>query len=81
VATTKTVIKLSYKEKQELDGLPTKIERLESQQAELHERMADPDFYKQAPELIVTVNNQLAELESSLAELLQRWEELEARTQ
>ena len=38
--------KLSYKEKQELEALPGRIEELEAASRDLHEAMADPSFYQ-----------------------------------
>ena len=38
--------KLSYKEKQELEALPGRIEELEAASRDLHEAMADPSFYR-----------------------------------
>ena len=40
--------RLSFKQQQELLELPATIERLESQIAELHDEMAQPDFYRQS---------------------------------
>ena len=39
--------KLSYKLQRELDALPARIESLETEQARLHERAADPELYRQ----------------------------------
>src|SRR5215471_389073 len=39
--------RLSYHEQRELEALPGKIEALEAEQAELHARMGDGDFYRQ----------------------------------
>ncbi|QEG43375.1 ATP-binding cassette domain-containing protein [Roseimaritima ulvae] len=70
--------RLSFKEKHELEKLPEKIERLETQIAELHDSMADPEYYKQPGALQAANQNQLSELEQELATAYQRWEELEA---
>ena len=40
--------KLTYREQQELDSLPKQIETLESEQAALHRRLAEPTFYVNA---------------------------------
>ncbi len=68
--------KLSYKESKELEKLPLLIEELESAQAEIHEKMSAPDFYKQK-EKVVSLQSELAELEEKLAAAYARWEELE----
>ncbi|HEX7971247.1 MAG TPA: ATP-binding cassette domain-containing protein [Thiobacillus sp.] len=41
--------KLSYKEARELDGLPAQIGTLESEQAQIAERLADPMLYQSNP--------------------------------
>ena len=38
--------KLSFKERQELESLPLRIEKLETEIQQLHEAMAEPAFYK-----------------------------------
>lgn len=70
--------KLSYKEQQELERLPEKIEELEGQIAEMHRLMADPDFYQQAGTVIAAEQGRLNQLETDLATAYARWEELEA---
>ena len=70
--------KLSFKEERELEALPEKIAALESEQAELHARLADPDFYKKATAEVSTVNDRLAALEVELEAVYGRWEELES---
>ena len=47
-------------------------------QAELFARTADPDFYKGGKDDIAVVNDRLAAIESELADVYDRWEELEA---
>ena len=69
--------RLGYKDKRELEQLPAKIEQLEADAAELHEIMADGDFYKQPSEEIATRQAELKEIERQLAEAYARWEELE----
>ena len=72
--------KLSYKEQRELDALPGQIEALEAEQAALHERLADPEFYKAAGGEVAAVNARLAELEVELEGAYLRWDELESIT-
>ena len=69
--------RLSYKEQKELDGLPDKIESLETQIAEWHERMAQPDFYQQDGGQIAEAQTLLKELEEQLEAAFQRWGELD----
>ncbi len=71
------VRKLSFKEKKELKELPALIEKLESEQKQLHEAMSDPAFYKKGSE-VVKVTARAAELKKQLDELYARWQQLEA---
>ena len=68
--------KLSYKDQRELDALPDRIDAIEKEQAELNTQMSDPDFYKQAPDIITAATTRAAELEEELMTCLERWEEL-----
>ena len=70
--------RLTYKEQRELETLPEKIIELETELSELHAVMADPAFFRQSPNEIVKVKNQLQTLEKTIAEAYKRWEELEA---
>ena len=68
--------KLSYKDQRELDGLPDRIEALESEIAALAETTGSPEFYRQDSD---TVAASLAELEAKQLELdhcMERWMEL-----
>lgn len=69
--------KLSYKQQQELNELPKKIQQLEQEQAHLHQAIADPKFYQQDADEITKVMNQVKEIEQTLTLAYQRWEELE----
>ncbi|MEM9367758.1 MAG: ATP-binding cassette domain-containing protein [Planctomycetota bacterium] len=70
--------KLSYKDQRELDGLPSKIEKLESEIATIHERMGDPSFYQSDSETIAKCSHEAECLQRELETAYQRWEELEA---
>ena len=52
------------------------IETLETQQRQLHEKMAEPDFYKRGAE-VAAAANKLKELSRQLEEAYARWQELE----
>lgn len=69
--------RLTYAEQKELETLPERIESLETELGELHQRMADPAFYRQEPGEIVKTNSRLQSLEKDLAETFERWEVLE----
>jgi ATP-binding cassette subfamily F protein uup len=70
--------KLAFKERKELESLPTRIEALETEIRQLHDAMADPAFYKRDGAAIAQTNARLAELESELASVYARWETLES---
>jgi ATP-binding cassette subfamily F protein uup len=69
--------RLAYHEKRELESLPAKIEVLDAKLAELHEIMAQPDFYRQPSSDISRQQAELKDLEQQLAHAYRRWEELE----
>ena len=71
--------KLTYKERQELDGLPARIEALEAEQAGLYGQMADASTYQAGGEEVTRRSARLAEVEQLLAGLYARWEGLEAK--
>ena len=60
------------------EKLPAQIERIETEIADMHQKMADPAFYKQDGKVIAAHGQQLAELEEDLAKYFARWEELES---
>ena len=70
------VRKLTFKENKELKELPPLIEKLESEQRQLHETMANPAFYKKGSE-VAAVCSRAGELKKQLDELYARWQELE----
>ena len=70
--------KLSFREKQELEKLPTQIDSLETEQSDLHKKMASPDIYKEGDgSLIDTLKKRLEEIETELEMAYQRWVELD----
>jgi ATP-binding cassette subfamily F protein uup len=72
-------VKLSFKEKYELENLPKEIETLEHELAEIQTKLANPDFYKNNTEIVSETNNRLIELQTKLDHCFVRWEELESR--
>ncbi|MDF1580267.1 MAG: ATP-binding cassette domain-containing protein [Desulfuromonadales bacterium] len=68
--------KLTFKEKHELEGLPQHIDALEAKQAELHQRMADPNFYREAGAQMTELKTQLETVTKELENAFARWEEL-----
>lgn len=69
--------KLSYKEQRELDALPDKIERLESEHAALLASISEPGFYDQAPDTVAQIMTAIGAAENALDEALERLVALE----
>ena len=76
VQENKAKTKLSYKDQFELDTLPQKIESLESEQVQIQEHVAEPDFYQQDKKDVDKVLARLSEVEKELETTYERWEEL-----
>jgi ATP-binding cassette subfamily F protein uup len=70
--------KLTFKEKKELEQLPTLIETLESEQQKLHNTMTNPDFYKNnTPQTITATTNKLTQIKTQLEKAYTRWQSLD----
>ncbi len=69
--------KRTYKDQRELDLLPEKIEKLETEQQELVNLTSKPDFYQQDKHIANQTMARLTEIEEELNKAFQRWEELE----
>ncbi len=69
--------KLSFKERQELEALPARIEALEKAVNDLHAAMADPAFYRKDRDQIAQARSRLEDLERDLAAAYERWHVLE----
>lgn len=69
--------KLSYKDQRELDALPGLIEKLEKEQGQLFEQVADPTFYQQDSEFIANTNKRSAEVAEELSYAFERWQVLD----
>ena len=70
--------RLTFNQAQELKALPGTIEALEREQAALHARMADPEYYKRGKAEIVADQRRLEEIEAAVSIAYARWEQLEA---
>ncbi len=70
--------KLTYKEQRELENLPALIETLETEQAQLQQRFAEPGFYQQPGAEIAKVTNRLETVHQELQTAYARWEALDA---
>ena len=77
-ATAKMVKKLSYKEAQELKELPINIDRFEQRTEEIHQLLADPSLYQEAPDKVSALQDELKSIEANLENAFKRWETLEA---
>ncbi len=74
--------KLSYKAQRELDGLPGRIETLETELAGLQQTLADPALYQPGGgggDKVASSQGRLATVETELDQAYQRWEALEAQ--
>ena len=69
--------RLSFKETKELEALPELIDSLEAELEVLHNRLADPAFYRDQ-EKAIAAKKRLADLEARHAQAFERWEQLEA---
>ena len=69
--------RLAYHEQRELSQLPDTIERLEAALDEMHQVMAQSEFYQQSSAAIAEQQARLAKLEGQQATAYARWEELE----
>jgi ATP-binding cassette subfamily F protein uup len=76
---SKQLQRLSFKEKREIEALPSQIEDLEGQITAVHDQMASPNFFKHAGEEIAQTQANLQMLQSTLETAYARWEELEGR--
>jgi ATP-binding cassette subfamily F protein uup len=69
--------KLTFKQQQELEQLPERIEQLEAEHRALYERMADPELYRQDGTAVTQIKARYEEIERELPLLYERWQELE----
>ncbi len=70
---------LSYLEKKEWEGLPSRIEALEEELKALHEEMAAPEFFQGDPGRIRAATARSQALPSEIEKAFDRWAELDAR--
>ncbi|MEQ1343947.1 ATP-binding cassette domain-containing protein [Acinetobacter seifertii] len=70
-------VKLSYKDQRELEQLPVEIEKLEVEQAELSDKLADGSWFVSDADAATQASQRLAGIEELLLEKLERWDELE----
>ena len=76
-APTPKKVKLSYKDQRELEQLPAEIEKLEAEQTELSDKLADGSWFVSDANAATLASQRLAEIDEVLLEKLERWDELE----
>ena len=74
-STTKSTF--GFNQKRELKALPKQIEKLEQEQTDLHNKMADPNYFLTSPEDITANTKREAEITTELETAYDRWTELE----
>ena len=70
--------KLSYKEQRELEQLPTQIEALEAEQAEIRKALEDGTLYATDNARALQLHSRDAAIDEALMAALERWEALSA---
>jgi ATP-binding cassette subfamily F protein uup len=71
--------RLGFKQKHELEELPRFIEKLETEQRQIHQALAAPALYQAGhKDEIARLQSRLPQLETELSAAYARWEELEA---
>ena len=64
----------------ELAELPGRIEKLESEQAVIHEKLADPELYSRDRDKARALQDRASAIERELGEAYRRWEVLEQQS-
>ena len=72
--------KPTYREQQELEQLPDRIDKLEAEQRQLSATIHDPGFYKESPEAIRAALDRVGRLEQEILDAYARWDELEGKS-
>jgi ATP-binding cassette subfamily F protein uup len=72
--------KLGWKEKREWEELPVRIEVMEAELRELHERMADPAFFEGGQKDIRPIIERSQAVSQEIDEALTLWVELDERS-
>ena len=79
VAKAKTVSKLSFKEQQELEEMPRRIEVLEREQEDIAAALGSGALFRDNPAHAKQLSQRAAEIEEQMLDLMTRWEALESR--
>jgi ATP-binding cassette subfamily F protein uup len=70
-------LKLSYKQKQQLDAFPAQIATLETQQSAIHDQISDANFYTGDQQQINQALADAKQIEQQLEQAYAEWDELE----
>ncbi len=73
-------IKMTFKEKRELESIPELIAEKEKKKEELVAIISDPEFFKKNAHKSVEINREIEALNSKLESLFERWMELEEKS-
>lgn len=71
--------KLNNKERELLISLPQTIEKLESEQAEINEKLTDANLYRDEPALVKSLQDRLNTIDLEIEQAMETWEALENR--
>lgn len=73
----KVQTKMSYKDRRDLEAITKKIEKLEKRQQELHDKLADAEFYKNNANELPGIQQELNQIEVDIKAAYDRWAEIE----
>jgi len=73
----KATKKLNFNEQRELDNLPKEIAALETEQAQLQEKLADGSWFNTDVDAATAASERLLTIEDEMMVKLERWSELE----
>lgn len=75
-ATPQRQAKLTYREKEEYEALPGKIEALEAEEAELNKLFCDPELFRKPAGEVSAMKRRLGEIPHEIEKAMARWAEL-----
>tara|TARA_Y100001960_G_scaffold301907_1_gene352361 strand:- start:4729 stop:6660 length:1932 start_codon:yes stop_codon:yes gene_type:complete len=71
--------RLSFNEERELEVLPSRIEILEQEQADIVNKLSDSAIYRNSPDEMIRLKIRFSSLEQEITNYLARWDELETK--
>ena len=72
-------VKLTFKEQKELDALPEQMAEKEARQNSIHQTLNDARIFQKEPLKAKELAQELIQLETTIADMLSRWEALTLR--